>query len=137
MDKKGITERVEFPNPYGAGVAMGWKVYPLPLDKTYLDHLSFSEIKADMNGPVFLQGTFHVTQCEDTYLDMRHFGKGYVWVNGHALGRYWNRGPQGALYLPGCWLNQGENTVLVFDFSLPKEPVLEGLSHAVWFKPTF
>jgi len=137
MDKKGITERVEFPNPYGAGVAMGWKVYPLPLDKTYLDHLPFSEIKADVNGPVFLQGTFHVTQCEDTYLDMRHFGKGYVWVNGHALGRYWNRGPQGALYLPGCWLNQGENTVLVFDFSLPKEPVLEGLSHAVWFKPTF
>ena len=29
------------------------------------------------------------------------FTKCYVWVNGFNLGRFWNIGPQKALYLPG------------------------------------
>ena len=28
------------------------------------------------------------------------FGKGFVWVNGFLLGRYWEIGPQVTLYLP-------------------------------------
>ena len=29
----------------------------------------------------------------DTYLDMSKWSKGYLWVNGHNLGRYWKIGP--------------------------------------------
>jgi beta-galactosidase len=38
-------------------------------------------------------------------LQLNGFQKGYVWVNGHNLGRYWNIGPQDRLYCPGVWLN--------------------------------
>ena len=46
---------------------------------------------------------------------MSKWGKGIVFVNGHNLGRYWNVGPQQALYLPGCWLKKGNNKIAVFE----------------------
>ena len=36
-------------------------------------------------------------------------------MNGQALGRFWDIGPQGTLYLPAPWLKKGENEVVVFD----------------------
>uniref|UniRef100_A0A8C0K4D3 Galactosidase beta 1 like 2 n=1 Tax=Canis lupus dingo TaxID=286419 RepID=A0A8C0K4D3_CANLU len=41
--------------------------------------------------------------------------KGVVFINGQNLGRYWNIGPQETLYLPGAWLDQGINQVIVFE----------------------
>jgi len=38
-----------------------------------------------------------------------------VFVNGINLGRYWSVGPQQTLYLPGCWLKQGKNEVVIFE----------------------
>jgi beta-galactosidase len=38
-----------------------------------------------------------------------------VFVNGHHLGRFWNVGPQQTLYLPGCWLKKGKNSIIIFD----------------------
>ena len=40
----------------------------------------------------------------DTFLDLRGWEKGTVWVNGHHLGRFWQIGPQQTLYVPGPWL---------------------------------
>ena len=54
-------------------------------------------------------------QPGDTFLDTSNFVKGFVWVNGHALGRIWDVGPQKTLYLPGPWLRKGSNDVIVFD----------------------
>jgi Glycosyl hydrolases family 35/Beta-galactosidase jelly roll domain len=34
-------------------------------------------------------------------------GNAYLYLNGHALGRYWDAGPQTEFYLPECWLNFG------------------------------
>ncbi|HVM60281.1 MAG TPA: beta-galactosidase [Verrucomicrobiae bacterium] len=34
-------------------------------------------------------------------------GNGFVYLNGHALGRYWDVGPQREYYLPECWLRFG------------------------------
>jgi len=31
------------------------------------------------------------------------------------LGRYWKIGPQQTLYLPGCWLQKGQNQIVVFE----------------------
>lgn len=55
----------------------------------------------------------------DTFLDLRGWGKGTLWVNGHHLGRFWSIGPQQTLYLPGPWLTRGRNTVVVFDLERP------------------
>ena len=57
----------------------------------------------------------HFLKTGDTFLDMSKWGKGIVFVNGHNLGRYWNIGPQQTLYLPGCWLKKGKNTIAVFE----------------------
>ena len=34
-------------------------------------------------------------------------GNGYMWLNGHNIGRHWETGPQREYYLPECWLNFG------------------------------
>jgi len=34
-------------------------------------------------------------------------GNGFIYVNGHSIGRYWQVGPQHDFYLPECWLNFG------------------------------
>lgn len=40
-------------------------------------------------------------------------GNGFLYLNGHALGRYWDVGPQHDFFLPGCWLNDGENVLTI------------------------
>jgi beta-galactosidase len=49
-------------------------------------------------------------------------------VNGHALGRYWNIGPQKTLYVPGPWLKKGANEVVVFDVEGKAGETVEGLA---------
>ena len=66
-------------------------------------------------GPAFYRASFELKQTGDTYLNTTGWGKGYVWVNGHNLGRYWRIGPQQALYVPAEWLNKGRNDVVVLD----------------------
>jgi hypothetical protein len=34
-------------------------------------------------------------------------GNGFLYLNGHAIGRYWEAGPQHDFFLPECWLNFG------------------------------
>jgi beta-galactosidase len=66
-------------------------------------------------GACFYRGTLRVDRIGDTFLDTSAFTKGFVWVNGRALGRIWSIGPQKTLYLPGAWLQAGDNDVIVFD----------------------
>lgn len=41
-------------------------------------------------------------------------GNGYMWLNGHNIGRHWEAGPQREYYLPECWLHfGGKKNVLV------------------------
>ena len=44
-------------------------------------------------------------------LPLQGWNRGCVFINGRNLGRYWNIGPQEALYLPGSWLQPGTNEV--------------------------
>ena len=41
--------------------------------------------------------------------------KGCAWVNGFPLGRYWSRGPQRRLFVPGPVLRPGSNEVVVLE----------------------
>jgi hypothetical protein len=41
-------------------------------------------------------------------------GNGFVWLNGHDIGRHWEAGPQREFYLPECWLKfGGQRNVIV------------------------
>jgi len=41
--------------------------------------------------------------------------RGFVWLNGHNLGRYPERIPVDGLYLPECWQKKGRNEMVIFD----------------------
>ena len=36
-------------------------------------------------------------------------GNGYMYLNGHNIGRHWEVGPQREFYLPECWLHFEKN----------------------------
>jgi beta-galactosidase len=85
-----------------------------------------------ISGPAFHRGTFTLATVADTYLDVRGLGKGFVWVNGHNLGRTWSVGPQESLYVPAPWLQKGVNQVVAFDFTDLAAPELRGVDHPIW-----
>lgn len=108
----------------------GWQVFSLPMED--LSRLQFAPAEKVSSGPAFYKGHFDLRTTGDTFLDLRGWGKGAVWVNGHALGRFWNIGPQQTLYLPAPFLKKGSNEVLVFSLGAHtnrlrglREPVLD------------
>lgn len=42
-------------------------------------------------------------------------GNGFLYLNGHAIGRYWQAGPQHDFFLPECWLNFGADNNLTLN----------------------
>ena len=76
--------------------------------------------------PGYHRGYFNLTKVGDTFLNFETWGKGQVYVNGHAMGRIWSIGPQQTLYVPGCWLKKGQNEIIVLDVVGPKEAVVWG-----------
>lgn len=103
----------------GNEITGNWKIYQFPMDNE--PDLKAYQNKYDKNHPVIYNGAFNLTKTGDTFLDMRTWGKGIVFVNGHNLGRYWNAGPQQTLYLPGCWLKTGANKIIIFEQKNDKE----------------
>jgi len=121
LDHKGLMAPVKL----NGTTLLDWKVYRLPLDAKMLAHLKWKKEPAE--GPAFWRGTFTLDKPGDTFLDLHHWGKGDVWVNGHCLGRYWNIGPTQTAYAPGCWLKAGKNEIVILDFLGPTEPTVAGL----------
>ncbi|MFJ6751816.1 beta-galactosidase family protein [Streptomyces sp. NPDC091266] len=52
--------------------------------------------------------------------------RGFAWVNGFCLGRYWDVGPQRALFVPGPVLREGENELLLWEMEGAPPLVGEG-----------
>jgi beta-galactosidase len=106
---KGITGAVKIDDHEITG---NWEMYKLPFSEApVLPKVN----KTTKHCPALYQGTFTLDQTGDTFIDVKNWGKGIIFVNGHNLGRFWQIGPQQTLYLPGCWLKKGQNTIVVFD----------------------
>jgi len=108
-ERKGITKKVML----AGETLLGWDIYPLPMDDPSKLHVT----RTSCEGACFYRGEFKAATLADTFLDTSAFSKGQVWLNGRALGRLWGIGPQKTLYVPGPWLHQGENEVVVFDLN--------------------
>ena len=87
---------------------------------------NFKDDAKMMGGRGYYRGYFNLKKVGDTFLNFETWGKGQVWVNGHAMGRIWSIGPQQTLYVPGCWLKKGKNEIIVLDIVGPKEAVVWG-----------
>ena len=129
-DRKGITEKVEVITDGKATELKDWSVYSLPPFYEFVSNKNYQKGQA-VNGPAYYRATFHLDKTGDTFLDMQTWGKGMVWVNGHAMGRFWEIGPQQTLYMPGCWLKEGENEIIVLDLKGPAETKVVGLEKPI------
>ena len=123
-DRKGITERVTL----NGRELRGWQIFPLPLDN--LAKLQFSP--KPKRGPRFYRDSFELPSIGDTFLDMRGWGKGHVWVNGHHLGRFWKIGPQQTIFCPGSWLKMGPNEIIVLELETTGGTSIQGLKEPVY-----
>ncbi len=108
-DRKGLAGRVAV---NGAELT-AWTNRPLPLRS--LHGLPFAETVASPVGPTFHRGTVDIDEPADTFLSMAGWTKGNAWVNGLNLGRYWSRGPQHTLYVPGPVLRPGRNEIVLLE----------------------
>jgi beta-galactosidase len=121
QNKKGITEKVMF---RGSEIK-NWKMYGLPFAN--LNGIKYQPSSGKGDAPVIKKGAFVLKMVADTYLDMRQWGKGMVWVNGHNLGKYWRIGPQQTLYLPAEWLKKGNNEIEVLELLKPAQNKLQAI----------
>jgi beta-galactosidase GanA len=123
IDRKGITDRVVL----NGMTLMNWNVYGFPMDELFVKGLQAAGDHTDKPG-IFFRGTFNVEDPADTFIDMTNFIKGFVWINGNNLGRYWEIGPQQRLYCPASWLRKGENEVIVFDLRKTSGSTIRGFT---------
>ena len=133
-DRKGIIGPVTFHDGKNTMEPTGWYVYNLPLDAKMLGAMKYQPaggVEAGAVGPRFWRAQVQVDTPGDTFLDVRGWGKGMVWVNGHNLGRYWGIGPQQTMYVPGPWLHAGVNEVVVLDLVGGKARSVAGLEQPV------
>ncbi len=59
------------------------------------------------------------------HLSLQAAGNGFLYLNGHAIGRYWEVGPQRDFFLPACWLHFGSGQMNTLAVSL--RPVDRGV----------
>ncbi|RAV19912.1 glycoside hydrolase family 35 protein [Paenibacillus contaminans] len=143
-DYKGITEGVKF----GYQFLYHWTIHTLPLDD--LKGLTFGALSSGTASPfttlaaaeeacgpegcaidpyakgepAFYRATFTVDEPCDTFLSTAGWTKGVVYINGFNIGRYWERGPQKTMYVPGPLLLEGENEIVIFELHGTNEPAV-------------
>lgn len=134
-DYKGITEKVELlaslPDALLTLQPNNWTVYLLPDAYEDVAAMKWRKYDGETGTPGCYRATFRLNKTADTFLSLETWGKGQVYVNGHALGRFWQIGPQQTLYLPGCFLHKGKNEIIVADVVGPEEAAVEGFENPI------
>lgn len=125
-NRQGITEKVTLDNLE----LTGWKQYRFPFHST--NGFKYTLNKSGIEpAPGLYKGSFNLKATGDTYLDMREFGKGFVFLNGHNLGKYWEIGPQQTIYVPAGWLKRGVNEIVIFDELKGNHTTISGIDHPI------
>lgn len=98
-----------------------WDVKPLDLDslpdllRETASPAPAPDPHSPVPGPVVRFGEFSSTAGVDHFLSLPGWTKGFIWVNGFALGRYWSAGPTRTLYVPGPLIRDSANEVVVLE----------------------
>ncbi|MEU8759121.1 beta-galactosidase family protein [Streptomyces sp. NPDC048659] len=112
-EPKGITGGVRHERQYLHGVrARGLRLDAF--EAAAVARLPFGPVPADA-GPGLYRGVVEVAAPGDAALRLPGWTRGFVWVGGHCLGRYWSAGPQESLFVPGPVLRAGANEVWVLE----------------------
>lgn len=110
-EPKGITGGLLHERQYLHGVrARGLRLDALD----DVERVPLRGLPAD-DSPGLYRGTLTVRGAGDARLELPGWTRGFVWINGFALGRYWSTGPQRSLYVPGPVLREGANEVWLLE----------------------
>ncbi len=97
----------------------GWRSTPLDVAA-----IAASEVFGTAeNGPSAWTAEFDLDSPADLFLDTSAWTKGYAFVNGFFLGRYWRNGPQRTLCVPAPATRQGTNEIVVLELAHLLEPI--------------
>jgi beta-galactosidase len=123
-EPKGITGGMIHERQYLHGVrARGLRLDAF--DGGGVGRVPFGGLPAE-GGRGLYRGSVEVRGAGDAFLELPGWTRGFVWINGFGIGRYWSVGPQEALYVPGPVLREGANEVWILEFqeASPTGPVL-------------
>nr|WP_235833405.1 beta-galactosidase [Glaciibacter flavus] len=94
-----------------------WVIAPVDLD--VITDLPLRSLDGGLpHAAAVVQAEFDLDQADDLILDTSTLGKGFAWVNGFFLGRYWQVGPQRTLYVPRPVTVAGANTLTVLELDV-------------------
>lgn len=112
-EPKGITDGVRHERQYVHGV----RARGLRLDAFEAGAVAKVPLRpvAGEAGPGLYRAVVDVSGPGDAALSLPGGTRGFVWVNGFCLGRYWSVGPQESLFVPGPVLREGGNEVWVLE----------------------
>ena len=110
-DRKGLHGPVRFTPTGGAAQAVeNWEIRAIDFDADgVLPPLTWKPRRA--KGAAFWRGSFNASRQADTFLDMSS----------------WGLGPTQTMYLPGQWIRDGTNEVVVLDLTGPQAARISGL----------
>ncbi|MGC8539527.1 MAG: beta-galactosidase [Phycisphaerae bacterium] len=100
------------------GLITSWRMHGGRVDTGAHWH-TFTQVP---DAPCYYRSTFtlpHYSHGEHPVMRAAwgYCGGGYMWLNGHNLGRYPDPVMTKGLYIPSCYLKPGTNTLTVFDES--------------------
>jgi beta-galactosidase len=99
-------------------VHSNYKIYPLEFKQKFVEELKAEKGRAfeNVKSPALFRAELDIEgQPRDTFLKLDKWTKGSVFVNGFNVGRYYNKGPQHTLYIPGPYLKTGKNDIFMFE----------------------
>lgn len=100
---------------------MGWDVSVVELDSLEAFRAATEPLRdaerpdAGVAGPSISFATFEADGPGDRFLRLDGWTKGNAFINGFNLGRYWSRGPQRTLYVPGPLIREGANELAILE----------------------
>ncbi|MCB0752700.1 MAG: beta-galactosidase, partial [Ignavibacteriae bacterium] len=131
-DRKGLIGEIKFTDVSNNLIQVNdWQIFNLAYQDDYLNNIIFEETNTKSNMPGIWKGQINIENIGDVFLDVSKWGKGYVWINGNCLGKYWNIGPTQTMYIPAPWLKKSTNEILVLDLLGPEDPILQGLEKPI------
>jgi beta-galactosidase len=93
-----------------------WSATPIHLDAVAAAVADRLDDQRRGEGAGFALGArFRLDEPADLFLDTGALTKGFAFVNGFFLGRYWGNGPQRTLFVPAPVTVAGENELIVLE----------------------
>src|SRR5699024_6231865 len=88
-----------------------------------------------VGGPAMVVWQVPAPDGTDLFLDTTGWGKGVAWCNDWNLGRYWGKGPQQTLYVPGAVVRE-TNTVVALELLAAADPAARFAPGPKWSTTT-